>query len=222
MTRQGREWAITKSDVPPAIKRGAKDDYPEHARAVEAYNHYISGYREEEIADFFRSIGMECTVEEIERDIQHIKTMHPTRVLIAHENDRNRLLLQRTEGTEYRRLLGEALKLKAEQFLAAGISPTSSLREYREAVGMTEKPGGINVHVDQRSLNIGPGATNSGISSSEDLLRSVMNRMRAQNQISQESEVFETEAASPSVQEETFDLPETLEEDDDLIPDPNE
>lgn len=222
--RQGREWAIEKSDVPPAIKRSGNDIYPQHDRAVITYNHYISGFTEEEIVSFFQATGEECELSDILRDIQHIKTLHPTRVLIAHENDRNRLLLQRTEGKQYRRLLGEALAMKAEQFLAAGMSPSSPLKEYREAVGMSEKPG-INVSVNQQSLSINGGETKtkSGFRSSEDLLRNVMDRMKAnQAQIPQVSEsTIEAEAVPVEPSDSTVQLWDDDDEDEG-IPDPDD
>ena len=223
--KQGHEWAIVKSDVPPLIKRGAKDDYPEHDRAVKVYNHYISGSIPEEIVAFLNKIGIDCDVTDIECDLQHIKSLHPTKVIIAHENDRNRLLLQRTEGEQYRRLIGEALKLQAVQYLAAGISPTGPLKEYREAVGMTEKPGSFNLAINQQSLNIGGGEARqqSGIRSSEDLLRSVMDKMNAanaQNQIPPEGEIINAEATP--AEEETTSADEFIyEEDEDVIPDPD-
>ena len=220
--KQGREWAMTKTDVPPLIKRGAKGDYPEHDRAVKVYNHWISGSLPEEIVTFLNKIGIECDVTDIECDLQHVKSLHPTKVLIAHENDRNRLLLQRTEGEQYRRLISEALQLKATQYLAAGISPTGPLKEYREAVGMTEKPGGINLAINQQSLNIGGGEARqqTGIRSSEDLLRSVMDKMDAsqQNQLPSTTEVIDAEVLP---EEAPSDEMPTGEEDEDVIPDPD-
>lgn len=224
--RQGYEWGITKSDVPPAIKRSGKDIYPEHDRAVVSYNHYISGFTEEEIVAFYSAVGQECTPEDIARDIQHVKTLHPTRVIIAHENDRNRLLLQRTEGTQYRRLLGEALAMGAVQYLAAGMSPTSPLKEFREAVGMTEKPGAINVSVNQQSLNINSETKQkSGFRSSEDLLRSVMDRMKAnqpQIPVVATGTVIEAEAVQVEQSESPSEEPWDQEDDVDVIPDPDE
>ena len=225
--KQGHEWAITKSDVPPQSKRGAKNGYPSHDRAVTVYSHYISGFTEEEIVAFLNRNGEECNLADIECDLQHVKSLHQTRTLIAHENDRNRLLIQRTEGQKYRRLLGESLDIEAKQFLAAGLTPTSPLKEYREAVGMTEKPGAINVSVNQQSLNIGGGESRqqSGIRSSEDLLRTVMDRMNAantQDQIPQNSEMVIDAEATP-VEEETASVDEISDEDDeDVIPDPDE
>lgn len=224
--RQGREWAIEKSDVPPVIKRSGNDIYPQHDRAVVTYNHYISGFTEEEILEFLRATGEECELADIVRDIQHIKTLHPTRVLIAHENDRNRLLIQRTEGRQYRRLLAEALAMKAEAFVAAGMSPTTPLKEFREAVGMTEKPGAINVSVNQQNLNLSGGErNNSGVRSSEDLLRSVMDRMKAnQAQISQEaaSTVIDAEVVAPENTDENKEELWDRDDDIDIIPDPDD
>jgi|GEM_PF-2127350 hypothetical protein len=223
--KQGNGWAIVKSDVPFNLKRSAVEDYPFHDRAVMVYNQYISGFTEEEIVVFLNRSGEECDLTDIECDLQHIKSLHPTRALIAHENDRNRLLLQRTEGKQYRRLLGESLSIEAKQFLAAGINPTATLKEFREAVGMTEKPGSFQVNVNQQSLNIGGGEARqqTGIRSSEDLLRAVMDKMNAansQNQIPQSSDVVIE--ASPSEEAAPIDgMIDIDEEEEDFIPDPD-
>lgn len=200
MSRTDYEWAIKKSGAPPGLGRIQKGDYPEAERASKVYTHYITGYAEEEIVKFMNAGGAECTVEDIERDIQHIQSLLPTRTLIAHENDRNRLLLQRTEGRQYRRLLSEALSIEAARYLASGVSPTGPLREYREAVGMQEKPGSINLNVSQQNLSLGAGVA-SGVTSSEDLLRRVMSRMKSQQALPPSSE-------EPAV----IDLPATAEE----------
>jgi hypothetical protein len=214
MTRAGYEWSITKSGAPTNIKKIGKDDYAFHERASTVYTHYISGYAEEEIVKFLRAGGAECTVEDIELDIQHIQSLLPTRTLISHENDRARLLLQRSEGKKYRSLLSEALDIKAAKYISAGMSPAGALKEYREAVGMTEKPGGISVHVDQRSLHVGAGAAN-GVSSSEDLLRRVMSKLKAQE--IPPVDAIEAEATEVAPADEVFDDGE-----DESIPDPDD
>ena len=216
MARIGYNWAVTKSGPPPE-KQISNNDYPHHRRADIAYTHYISGRIPSEIVEFLRFQGIECTEQDIEYDIQHIQTRLPTRTLIAHENDRNRLLIQRTEGEQYRRLLGEALKVQASTYLAAGVSPTGVLKEYRESVGQQEKPGAMNINVSQNTMNVG-GAAASGIGSSEDLLRRVMSRMKAdQAALPAVIEVEGTPVDIPPVAE----MPE-LEEDDDRIPDPDD
>jgi hypothetical protein len=224
MARQGFEWAVTKSGPPPEIKQIGKDDYAQHGRASTVYTHFISGFAEEEIVKFLNAQGIECSLEEIEMDIQHIQSLLPTRTLISHENDRNRILIQRTEGKKYRQLLNTALSLEAKDYLAVGLSPHSVMKEYREATGMQEKPGGINVHVDQRSLSIGGGATPpSGVNSSEDLLRRVMSKMQSRQvalpeTIEPEGETIEAEATEVAPTE--GDVFEDSE--DESIPDPDE
>ncbi len=222
MSRSDYGWAIKKSGPPPHIGRIGKDDYPDAERASTVYTHFITGYAEEEIAKFMQAVGVECSVEDIERDIQHIQSLLPTRVLIAHQNDRNRLLIQRTEGKQYRRLLAEALAVQATNYIASGVSPTGPLKEYREAVGMQEKPGGINVHLSQQNLNVGAGAA-SGVTSSEDLLRRVMSRMKSQALPPQGTEAIEVEASAPLPEEVQVEQVDVFEDDEDTtIPDPDE
>ena len=217
MARHGYEYAITKSGPPPDIKRIGKDDYPHHERASTSYTHYITGYTEEEIADFLTEAGIKCETRDVERDIQHIQSLLPTRTVIAHENDRNRLLIQRNQGKQYRALLKEALAIKAKDYVESGLSPAGPLKEFREAVGMTERPGGINLQVNQQNVNVGSSQTASGINSSEDLLRSVMAKMREnQAALPAETRAIEVEAvteAAPALMDDN---------EDEGIPDPDE
>jgi hypothetical protein len=172
MARQGHEWAIRKTGPAPLVSRADKLDYPQHERAARAYTIYISGYTEDEIAKF-----LGCTLEDVAADMIHMQSCIPTRTIIAHENDRNRILIQRSESQKYRSLLSQALSLPVEQYLQAGIAPTGPMKEFREAVGMVAKPEGIGIHLSQTQVNVGGGG-GSGIGSSEDLLRSVMAKLQ--------------------------------------------
>jgi len=102
-------------------------------------------------------------------DIQHIQSVLPTRVLTAQINDRNRLLVLRSESVQYRRLLSDALAQPVGAYLAAGISPTGPMKEFREAVGMVERPGAISL-----SLSQNVSVTEGKVTSFEDLLRRVI------------------------------------------------
>lgn len=233
--RQGFEWAVTKAGMPPVVKRGSKTEYPHHERSVKAYNHYLSGYTEEEIAAFLtHTEGEDVSVEQVQMDIQHIQSLHPVRTLIAHNNDRERLLLQRTQSSQYRRLLTESLSIPAEAWVAGGMSPVGPLKEFREAVGMTEKSGGFAVNLNQNNLNVSAGAGSEGgsggrLASSEDLLRRVMGKLQENHTKSlppgTEDSVIEADAieSEPDPEEEItaspadFELEDTIEED--RIPD---
>jgi len=200
------DWAITKMGPAPSVRRANITDYPNADRANKAYSHFISGYTEEEIAKF-----LSATPEEIELDIQHVRSCLPTRTIISQENDRNRILLQRTESQKYRRLLSAALDIPVEQYLTSGVSPVGPLKEFREAVGMQERPGGINVNVEQKSLTVNAGGSGSnGLTSSEDILRRVMDRMAARQELPPQEAPIEVEAEAVGAGE------------GDEIPDPDE
>jgi hypothetical protein len=190
MARQGHEWAIRKTGPAPLVSRADKLDYPQHDRAARAYTIYISGYTEDEIAKF-----LSCTLEDVAADLIHMQSCIPTRTIIAHENDRNRILIQRSESQKYRTLLSSALSVPVEQYLQAGITPVGPMKEFREAVGMTAKPESIGIHLSQTQVNVG-GGSGTGIGSSEDLLRSVMAKLQAnydENRVI-DAEVVETES----------------------------
>jgi hypothetical protein len=164
----GHPWSILKTEPAPLLHRD-RTKYHHHERANRTYSHWLAGYDAGEIARFF---GIET--EEVERDVEHIQSLLPTRTLIGQINDRNRIVLQRAEGEKYRRLLGSALKTPVETFLAAGVSPVGPLKEFREAVGMVpERASGVKINVNQNSV-----AIESRPTSSEDLLRLVISRMK--------------------------------------------
>ena len=204
MAKRGYSHALTKTGPGPAIQRTGIEDYEHHERAEKLYTQFISGYTEQELAKFH---GLK--VNEVERDILHIRSFLAPRVIIAQENDRNKILLQRSEGEKYRTLLGDALSKDTDEYLAARVSPVGPLREYREAVGMTEKPGGISVNVAQNTVNV---SNPSGVGSSEDILRRVLSRMSE----NQEQRIIEAEIED---QNESNVVLEDIQEYDTEIPD---
>jgi hypothetical protein len=196
MSKYGYEWAVTKNDTPPWSRRDGKLSYPEHERASKAYTHYISGFTEDEIANF-----LGAPVEEIQKDIEHITSLLPLRTIIGHQNDRLRILIQRTEGEQYRKLLSQALRVPADDYLRAGIAPAGPLKEYREAVGMTDRPGAFNINVSQNQVTV---SNENGISSSEDILRKVMDKINAKQQ---QETVIDVQAEEPAAEPEAADEP---------------
>jgi hypothetical protein len=156
-------WAITKAGPEPLLHRD-RIAYPDHRRAQQTYSQWMSGFGEDEIARFF-----EIEIEEVLRDVQHVHQILPVRTVIAHLNDRNRILIQRAEGERYRRLLSESLSTPVEDYLQAGVSPVGALKEYREAAGMVEKPGTFSVSVAQ-SITIADGRPTSA----EDVIRKIV------------------------------------------------
>jgi len=150
--------------------------YPEHQRACRVYSQFLAGFTEEEIASFFS-----IPVRAVELDLQHVAGLLPSRVLVAQWNDRARLLLQRSESERYRRLMGEALSVQATDYLKAGISPASALREFREATGLVSKPEPLlQINTQANIIGGNAGINAQGITSAEDLIRRVLDRM-AQN-----------------------------------------
>ncbi len=164
---------MLKTGPEPLLHRG-ETEYPHHKRACRVYSQWTAGYNEEEIGRFFG-----ITPEDVEQDVQHIAGILPTRVVIAHNNDRGRILIQRAEAEKYRRLLREALATSVSEYLASGVAPTGPLKEYREAVGMTEKPGGISLTLTQ---NTAVQKNSAGITSAEDLFRRVLAKIQREKE----------------------------------------
>lgn len=163
-TRPPDKWELIKNRPEPLLEPGSrKGKYPAAERAAVVYLHYQTGYSEAEIASF-QGVD-EATIR---ADIAYMQSTFPPRILVAHGNDRLRLVVQKAQSAQYQELLRQTLQIPAEEFLAAGVSPTGALREYREAVGMTEKPGAIAVQVNQQ-VNL-----SAQFSSAEDVLRKVM------------------------------------------------
>jgi hypothetical protein len=150
-------WGFKKEGPKPLLNRNGSE-YPYHKRAEETYSQYLSGFSEQEIGLFF---GIDPA--EVLKDIQHVQQVLPARTVLAHVNDRNRLMIQKLEGEKYRRQLSEALSIPPQDYLKAGISPVAPMKEYREAVSMTEKPGALSVSFTKNTANIGIGNTPGGI-----------------------------------------------------------
>jgi hypothetical protein len=162
-------WSITKTGPQPLLHRD-RTKYEFHERAQQVYSQWMSGIPEEEIATFFK-------IERVDvlRDIQHVQQTLPVRTVISHLHDRNRILILRAEGEKYQELLHQSLDTPALEFLRNGVSPTGVLKEFREATGMVEKPGGIAVSISQKTgILVGSGGNVSRIRSPEDLIRSIV------------------------------------------------
>jgi hypothetical protein len=161
-------WGVKKLDNRPV--RVLMGDCEDPKLAAKCYNMFVGGYSEEEVAVYF-----EVPVNIVERAIQHTRSCLSGRTIIAHNNDRLRILVQRSESEKYRKLLGDALSINAEDFLKAGIAPAGTLKEFREAVGMTEKPGGIGISLTQNTMIARKTVWNGmQIRSPEDLVRAVI------------------------------------------------
>lgn len=169
-----------KNDWLSKIVPGTTDVSPyEHAdRAAQVYSQYVVGYDEEDIAAFFG-----VSVIDVKRDLQYIQSGLSTRQVISMENDRIRIRIQRDEARNYKRILNESLTIQAKEYLAAGMSPVSAMKEFREAVSMTEKPGGLSISFTKNTANINtPGggihpaniSGRNGIKSYEDLVRMII------------------------------------------------
>lgn len=167
-------YSIIKQGPEPLLHKD-RTAYPNHERACRVYSQWVAGYSEEEIADFF---GIQP--RDVELDVQHISGILPTRTVIAHNNDRSRLLVQRQQSEEFRRLMGEALKTPANDYLSAGISPAGILKEFREAVGQVQKAEPlVQVNTQQNFVGSGP-AGSLRISSAEDVIRLVLAKQAEQ------------------------------------------
>jgi hypothetical protein len=161
-------WGIKKLDNRPV--KVLMGDCEDPKLAAKCYNMFVGGYSEEEVAIYF-----EVPVNIVERAIQHTRSCLSGRTIIAHNNDRLRILVQRNESEKYRKLLGDALSINAEDFLKAGIAPAGTLKEFRECVGLTEKPGGIGISLTQNTMIARKNEWNGfQIRSPEDLIRAIV------------------------------------------------
>jgi hypothetical protein len=166
------DWLATKFRGSTAVS-----EYDNHDRAMRAHAQWCVGYEEDEIAAFFGVSEIE-----VKRDLQYVHENMTARQVISMNNDRDRIRLQRQDSKEYRRILNEALTMNAKDYIIAGMSPVPPMREYREAVSMTEKPGGLAISFTKNTANIGmpqgihPAniAGRNGIRSYEDLVRMVI------------------------------------------------
>jgi hypothetical protein len=174
-------------------------DYPHHERANKCYNVWMSGYTEEEIGIFY-----DLPPLEVQKDIMHVQSGQPVRTIIQHNNDRNRILVQRQQSEDFRKLLQETLKIDARSFLVAGISPAGILKEFREATGMIAKAEPM-IAIQQNFGNPSAGS-GSGIRSAEDLIRLVLRNME------DDSQLIEAETLEP--EEQIRDEEDTIQDDD--------
>jgi hypothetical protein len=194
-------WGVKKLDNRPL--RVLMKDCEDPKLYAKCYNMYIGGYTEEEVGKH-----MAVDVEVVERAIQHTRSCLSSRTIVSHNNDRMKILIQRSESEQYRRLLGEALRTNVKEFLAAGVSPVGVLKEFREATGAVEKPGSFTVQVNQQSIV----ANSPQITSSEDLLRSVLMRMKLKEQTQTHTETLAPGPAPLSIEGEEdveAELPES-------------
>lgn len=174
-------WLVRKTGA-EAITKRTKRIYEFHDRATETYANWLAGYTEQEIV---KITGLD--IDSVEKDIAHIKSIMPTKSIIVQSNDRQRLLIQRAQEENYRNKLNEALTVPVGQYLAAGISPVAPLKEYRESVGMTEKSSGLNIQINQNQ-SIG-----GGVGRSEDIIRSVLNRIKDKEREKEEPNIIDVE-----------------------------
>ena len=124
----------------------AKPDYPEIERANKCLSYWMAGYDELEI-----SALLEISEIDVTRDLAYLKTQMSTRQNIAIANDRQRILIQKQEAANYSAMLRGALTKGVDGWLAAGLSPVPAMKEYRQAVGLEEKPGGVAINLTKQS-----------------------------------------------------------------------
>lgn len=170
------DWLSLRVPGAPAIA-----DYEFAERAAEAHALYCNGYEIEEIAAIY-----EVSEADIQKDLAHIHKNLTSRQTISMNNDRQRIMIQKTNFKKYKRILDESLTITAQNYLAAGLSPVPAMKEFREAVSMTEKPGGLSISFTKNTANIGMpnpvggihpanlGGRRSGIRSYEDLVRMII------------------------------------------------
>jgi len=172
------EYSVAKL-APPEVQALA---YPNHDRANDLYGYWMTGYTEDEIASF---TGLD--IEEVKKDLMYVNTRLSTRQIIHHNNERQRILLQRHNSEDFRRLMSESLQTPAHIMIENGMSPATILKEFREATGLVQKAEPLI------QVNTAAPATGS-ITSAEDVIRRVL------NQISQETPPVEAEIVDAEVE----------------------
>jgi hypothetical protein len=196
------EYALAKL-APPESNALA---YPNHDRANDIYSMWMTGYTEDEISDF-----MSLDATEVKKDLMYVNTKLSVRQIISHNNDRERIILQRKNSESFRELMRQSLETPAAVLLAAGISPAGILKEYREATGMVQKAEPllqINTQINQ-----GASTPNGGIQSAEDVIRRVLNQI---NSADQENPVeIDAEVVDPGGQPNPGDETDLIPGDDD-------
>lgn len=143
--------------------------YPNHDRANDLYSMWMTGYTEDEIAEF-----ISLDVSEVKKDLMYVNTKLTARQIIAHNNDRNRILLQRKDSESFRKMMSDSLSAPVEALLAAGLSPASILKEFREATGMVQKAEPL-LQINTQ-INNSP-APSGGLTSAEDIIRRVLGQI---------------------------------------------
>jgi hypothetical protein len=165
------DWLATKIG-------GGVPEYENLDRATKVLSHWMVGYDELEIAAFF-----EISEIDVKRDLEFMRSRMTARQIIAMDNDRHRILIHRQQSRNYSNLLEQSLTKPASYWIENGLSPVPALKEYRQAVGLEEKPGGVAISVTKQSATFygnAPGqipAANLGTGkpkSFEDLLRMII------------------------------------------------
>jgi hypothetical protein len=144
-------------------------EYLTHDRAVDIYNSWAVGFSEGELAKFY---GVE--VEEVKRDMAHIMSTMSPRLIIHDRNNRLRIVLQREYDKDFENLMSGSLKMGADQYIAAGISPAGVLKEYREATGMVQKAEPLIQVNTQINNPANAGIGGKKIRCAEDMIRMVL------------------------------------------------
>lgn len=153
------------------IKGEPVEPYKNSQRAAKVYSHYLSGFAEDEIAYFFK-----ISETEVKLDLQYVQSGMSPRAIIAHNNDRARILVQREQSDKYRRLLKDSLAKPVDEWLASGISPVGVMKEYRESVGMVQRPEGMSINFNRQTNNTANVFSGNGtpIRGVEDIIRGIL------------------------------------------------
>jgi hypothetical protein len=174
------EYSIAKL-APPETNSLA---YPTHDRANDLYGMWMTGYTEDEISAF-----MGLSIEETQKDLMYVNTRLSTRQIIHHNNERQRIMLQRQNSEDFRRLMSESLQTPARVLIDAGLSPAGILKEYRESTGMVQKAEPL-IQVNTQINNAAP---TGGVTSAEDVIRRVL------SQINQEPSPLASQPEEPEI-----------------------
>lgn len=195
------EYSLAKLAPPECTALG----YPNHDRANDVYGMWMAGYTEDEVSAF-----MSLDIEEVKKDLMYVNTRLATRQIIHHNNERQRILLQRQNSEDFRRLMQESLQMPASVMINNGLSPAGILKEYREAVGLVQRAEPL-IQVNTQVNNPGT-AVSGGITSAEDVIRRVL------KEISQgETGPIESPSEAETVDAEVLDG-----NDEDRVPDPDD
>lgn len=168
----------------------------------------MSGYTEDEVAGF-----LSVDVEEVKKDLMYVNHKLTTRQVISHNNDRNRIMLQRSESESFRQMMKDSLSQPVGALLAAGISPAGILKEFREATGMVQKAEPllqINTQINTQTT------TSGGITSAEDVIRRVLSQINQETPPAPDSdEAIDAEVVDPEDQPNSGDETDHVPEEDD-------